>query len=272
MGQTQDWIVGMDFSTRSHGVLRFAKWLHDHSRGALRMLPVFVESDVDVGYNNALGSGPDLSAKKLEGEKILGQLGVADDLMRLEVTHGAPEKALPLMVEQRRLSGLMIGRAAEAKARWSFVSLGKAARRILRHLTGPVAIVPPDFDPARERKGPILVGVAPDETSVEAVKFARELARHLDHPLLMVHAISDDPKDQEDIHGWARSHGFEGLAVEDVVGHPAWTLYDVSRERSAPMIVCGTRRLSTQERVFSASVSHDLAAHAEVPVFVVPPS
>ena len=47
-------------------------------------------------------------------------------------------------------------------------------------------------------------------------------------------------------------------------------LLAVANEERASMIVCGSRRLSLAERIFSSSVGTELAAAAPIPVAIIP--
>lgn len=147
--------------------------------------------------------------------------------------------------------------------------------------------------------GPILVGVAPTPESLEAAAFAVTLGEALALPVVLAHAVppsrpvatagvlSLEPRDPtmrssdivppEDtsaaaaaIEAWAARHGFDGLPLELRVGHAPVALVELARERNATLVVCGSRRLSLIDRLFSSSVGSELAAHADRPVVVVP--
>jgi nucleotide-binding universal stress UspA family protein len=147
--------------------------------------------------------------------------------------------------------------------------------------------------------GPIVVGVTPSAESLEAAGFAVLLGGELGLPVVLAHVIpparpvatagvlSLEPRDPtmrgsdiappEDTSGpaaameaWAKQHGLDGLPLALRVGHVPVELVAFARERRATMIVCGSRRLSVIDRLFTSSVGSELAAHADRPVVVVP--
>jgi nucleotide-binding universal stress UspA family protein len=170
---------------------------------------------------------------------------------------------------------------------------------------GPDGEAPPDAAAAElgiassAAPGPIVVGVTPSAESLEAAGFAVLLGGELGLPVLLAHVIppsrpvapagvlSFEPHDPtmagsdiappEDtsapaaaMEAWAAQHGLDGLPLELRVGHVPVELVAFARERRATMIVCGSRRLSLIDRLFTSSVGSELAAHADRPVVVVP--
>lgn len=147
--------------------------------------------------------------------------------------------------------------------------------------------------------GPIVVGVTPTAESLEAAGFAVMLGGELGLPVVLAHVVTPlrpvatdgvlslEPRDPtmrgsdiaapEDTSGpaavmeaWAVQHGLDGLPLELRVGHVPVELVAFARERRATMIVCGSRRLSLIDRLFTSSVGSELAAHADRPVVIVP--
>ena len=147
--------------------------------------------------------------------------------------------------------------------------------------------------------GPIVVGITPTAESLEAAGFAVLLGEELELPVVLVHVVppsrpvatagvlslgprdptmsSSDVAPPEDTSGptavigeWAARHGLDDLPLVLRVGHVPVELVAFARERRATMIVCGSRRLSLLERLFTSSVGSELAAHADRPVVVVP--
>lgn len=51
-------------------------------------------------------------------------------------------------------------------------------------------------------------------------------------------------------------------------GHPAETILEYSRDRSADLIIVGSRGLSTFKEIILGSVSHNIVQHAHCPVLV----
>ena len=50
-----------------------------------------------------------------------------------------------------------------------------------------------------------------------------------------------------------------------------WKAFELAEEMDAAVLVCGSRRLTVGERIFSASVGTELAALSKHPVAIVPP-
>jgi nucleotide-binding universal stress UspA family protein len=57
------------------------------------------------------------------------------------------------------------------------------------------------------------------------------------------------------------------VASGDVIGR----VVAISREEKSPLVVCGSRKMSTVERLFNASVGSSLAAYCTCPVAIVAP-
>lgn len=172
---------------------------------------------------------------------------------------------------------------------------------------GPDGETPPDpatadlelTSASAPEPGPIVVGVTPSGESLEAAGFAVLLGGELGLPVVLAHVVppsrpvatagvlSLEPRDPtmrgsdiappEDtagaaaaIESWTTQHGLDGMPLELRVGHVPVELVALARERRATMIVCGSRRLSLIDRLFTSSVGSELAAHADRPVVVVP--
>jgi nucleotide-binding universal stress UspA family protein len=169
----------------------------------------------------------------------------------------------------------------------------------LRWLELPTTVIPPGLDEASLGRGPIMVGVTPTPESLEAVDFAVLLGEELALPVVLVHVVprtrpvtvagvlSLEPRDPsmahsdivppEDVSGheaamneWLASNDLDALPLELRSGPVPVALLVAAQERAATMIVCGSRRLSLVERLFTSSVGSELAAHADRPVVVVP--
>jgi nucleotide-binding universal stress UspA family protein len=228
-------------------------------------------------------------------------LGAAAAFASFEaVPDDAPEQALVRVAEAHAAAGIIVGRAAPA-SEWSLVSLGRVARRLLRHAPLPVMVVPPDLDVAALGRGPVVIGAAALDDAVSAIRLGHALAQSLGLPARIVHVVPDpaalpvasvDPgvaytslqqagtaldrgrlqaEAERGLAAWLRERGLPELPVRAELGRKTWALLDVARAEEATMIVCGSRRLSLAERIFEASVGSQLAAQADRPVLVVPP-
>lgn len=296
------WLVSFDLTLHSVGVLRLARWLHARSGGQHLFHGIHVDTRPNLGLHGdggELGSGPDLEPTLQQARAFLERHELLDALGAVEVRLGAPVAVLPALVRERSFDGLMLGRAAPI-GRLPLVALGSVPRRLLRQPELPTMIVPPDLDESSLGQGPLLVGVDPSPHCLEAVAFARRLARVLSLRVLLVHAIpretpvavmgalSVEPRDptmatidivppvdttpaEHSIARWVADHGLQDLALEIRRGPVPSSLRNAAREHAATMIVGGSRRLTLAERVLTSSISSDLAARADRPVLVVPP-
>lgn len=290
----------MDLTATSHGAVRFARWLQERSPHEQRLRAVYVGSTATIER--------ELPGPGLPGERACTMmraaaesLGAASAFAAFEaVPSDDPEEVLARVAQEHEAKGLVIGRAGAA-GEWSLVSLGRVARRLLRHVPRPVVVVPPDLDVAALGHGPVVIGAAPVDHAIAAIRFGRALAEALDLPVLLVHVIPEpatfpvvgtDPSvtytsaaqatalvdrarvrmgAEHALREWLQRHGLGDPPLRAEPGRKAWTLLDVARAVQASMIVCGSRRLSLVERVFESSVGTELAARADRPVAVVPP-
>jgi nucleotide-binding universal stress UspA family protein len=300
MLEAPTWIVGMDLTPTSHGAVRLARWLSDRSRPAPRMRGVFVGSTKTIER--------ELPGARLPGERARMMLRAAAESLGATaafeafeaVPDDSPEEALARLAETSAATGIIVGRAGPA-SEWTLVSLGRVARRLLRHAPCPVMVAPPDLDVATLGRGPVVIGAAATDDAVSAVRFGHALAQSLGLATRLVQIIPDpaalpvasvDPTaahpdvpvagtvrdrarllaDAERTLGeWLRARGLPELPMRTELGRKAWTLLDVARAEEATLLVCGSRRLSLAERIFDSSVGSQLAAQADRPVLVVPP-
>lgn len=296
-GTDDEWIVGIDLSERSHGAMRFARWLRDHSRHPPRLRGVYVASTRTVWLEHpGVGLPGDQARKALHA--AAEALGVDGAFSAFEGVPGEePEDVLPRVAEERHATGLIVGRARE-RGEWSLVSLGKVTRRLLRHAPRPTVVVPPDLDEAALGQGPVVITVAPVPHAIEAVRFGWRLAQQLELPTLLIHVLPDpttqapvafdpaytytsaaltDPnlliaRADRDLQRWLEEHDLPRLPLRTAVGRKTLDVLSVARSQHASLIVCGSRRLSLGDRIFQSSLGSDLAGHADRPVVVVPPS
>lgn len=189
--------------------------------------------------------------------------------------------------------GLVLGRNQPSDS-WTLASLGSVARRVLRAMDDPVFIVPPDYEPSRTA-GPIVVGVAPTDNALCAVRTAESLAKELDLRIECVHVIprvsqfmvtprvpappmstallsheSFQRHASRMVEEWMKDNDAEHplhLEAGDTV-----SALDLAAQRlGASMLVTGSRQLTTVQRLFQRSVGSDLASRSSFPTLVVPP-
>ena len=287
------WIVATNLRDDSRGAFEFAAWLHAHARDAQAHPTVALAVLRDGGDFLNVPSGRQLMHERIEAatREFVARSPASHAVDGVQVTI-APEVAASLS-ETAKAQGaaLVLGRAAPRENR-RLVRLGSIARRALRTLAGPVVIVPPDWTAAIAGDGPIMVAVEASASSLAAIAFAEALATAVGRPLLAVQAVQglgglgtafmttaevtshrdrDRQQEIDDLRAFLDENGHASLAVRPEVGPTLHTLLDVAEDVHAAALVCGSRRLSLAERIFSASVGSELASFAEIPVAVVPP-
>jgi nucleotide-binding universal stress UspA family protein len=284
MSAQQPWIVGIDLRPRSDGAVRFGAWLQAQASDDVNLFGVHVLESDDERRTDPRELAQEATEVALE------RAGVRAAFARVEVVAAdRPEVALESLQRSEAARGLIIGRRAAADDE-AIIRLGSVARRVLRRLVAPTFVVPPGLDAAKLGAGPIVVAVTPDEASVGAVKFARQLAATLRRSLVYVAVVSTStdfiPPDRLDAvlaeraaqkvraaealtQAWLLERGAqERLVVRR--GDVLTQIMAAAAELSAPFVVTGSRKLSAVERLFGLSVASWLAAQAALPVLVVP--
>lgn len=289
------WIVGLDLRPSGQGALRFARWLASASRpgeAAFVGVHVLVEAHLQAALRyhhlDELISGAKEQAQSLvdraEASGILGEVHI--------VQGRNAEQSLEAARVYHHAEALVVGRLAPRDGHHVF-RLGKVARRLLRSLKAPVVVVPPDWDPDTvPAEGPIVCATNMGDGSIMAARFAAETAARLGRRLIMLHTVPV-PEDygahyipeasrekiaaevqaegEHSLAAWIEQLGIAGAVPMVRRGHIMEQTLGLIRETKAAMLVTGSRRLSTMERLLLTSVSSDLAANAPCPVAVVPP-
>jgi len=290
------WIVGLDLRPTGQGALRFARWLSGafrEDRPSLVGMHVLEEDTLRAAlrYHHL---DELIAGARQEAEMLLRNAGATDVLAELHVVQGVhAEATLEAAREEHHAEGLVVGRQAPREGH-HLLRLGKVARRLLRSLHGPVVVVPPDWDPAMvSADGPIVCATNVGDGSVPAARFASELARRLGRGLDLVYTVPV-PEDygahyipaatrqkiaaeaqeigQRELKEWIAGLDLPGVTAVVREGQVAAQVLRFARETKAAMIVTGSRRLSTLERLLLTSVGSELAATSPVPVVVVPPT
>lgn len=283
------WIVGLDLMEFSVGAVRFAKWLHDAVPGEeftgvhilepqpARMSRGDQSEDEFRGWVHGLArrSVRDLGAEAAIAEVALHEAEAADEGLEAALT-------------RVQASALIVGRKARTDED-PIVRLGRIARRMVRRMPAPLCVVPPDL-PETLPPGPVVVASGLDASSQAALLFARAFASAIGRELVVATAVVVRTAMQAYVSasGWDRAHleamedGQRALArwLADhreaargvVVRGPAGQgILDVCARERACVLICGSRRLSFLDRIFTSSVGAELAATAPIPVIIVPP-
>lgn len=274
------WVVGLGLKGDSMGAVKLAGWLTEHGVDHVYGVHVLRRTELFGLAERAL----DDLARRTRTTALFEVLCV--------VQHADVANALVETCAEHAADMLLLGRRARSSDATP-VRLGRVTRRLLRTLPGPVAIVPPDFDPPNAGTGPVLAATDLSDDSVAACVRARALAERLHRALVLVHVVPD-PHDwglsilseahelelanellvdaEARLGAWCHRHDLSGLQAELRKGDVVEQLMRVGTELRTPITVVGSRRLGLLARVFSASVGSALSASAPWPVVVVPPA
>lgn len=284
------WIVGIDVRRRSDGAVAFAAWLHARTQVTLIGVHVAVR-EMFAALDQLAGPVHGDLRLQVELERALAEAGLAEAFARVEVVEALDVVApLTAKCEAEGAFGLIVGRIA-GQAGGETIALGAVARGLLRGLVAPIWVVPPDLTAAGIGGGAVLVAVTPGADSVGAVRVGARLASELGRAVIFVRVVdavvehpslfppgealrageADLLRDAEaDTRGWLMDLGAEG-PLDVRRGGTLEELLAAARRHEAAFVVCGSRRLGLLGRLFSGSLSSELAARAPVPVLVVPP-
>jgi nucleotide-binding universal stress UspA family protein len=285
------WVVGIDLRAHSNGAIHFASWLRAQDQNgrmiidgihviesALFELPA-VPAHVELLDDARKATQAALHARHAEAAFSSVDAIEADDV--IDTLAAAGRLAVT--------TGIIIGRrAAEGEHAW--IRLGKVGRRLLRQLDAPTFVVPPELELDAIGKGPIICAVTLDDHGVAVAQFGERIGEILGRETRLVHVIdSGDPVGVaylppgawDDLHRRQAEVGQAALqAWRDASGLTASTLLAqgqtvpqlliAARLLDACMILCGSRRLGLAARAWSSSIGSSLAAHANLPVGVLP--
>ncbi len=286
------WIVGLDLHPSGAGAIRFARWLAQTSDAIDALVGIhvleeaYLRSALKYHHLDELVDGATEAANA-----AVAQAGAQAHLSSMHVLQGStPEKSLEAAHTYHAAHGMILGRQAKKDGRELF-RLGRVARRLLRALPGPTFVVPPDYEPSGA-DGPVVASVSLREDCETSVGFARDMAQRMQRPLVLAHVVptpddyaahylpeasrtkirEDNERDAvEQMRAWAEQHGCTQAECAVLHGGIVEELVALTTARRACMLVSGSRRLSTFERLLITSIASELAAQAQCPVAVVPP-
>ena len=293
---SKKWIVGLDLRPRSQGAINFASHLVRAAKTTAREQLVGIHVLEEDHLRAALRYhhlDELVKAAQEATEHVLEHAKGDDCFEEIRIVQGGrAEKSLAAARVYHNAHGLIVGRYAQRDSR-SLLRLGRVARRLLRSLTSPVVVVPPDWTTGPDSDGPVIAGIDLGDESRAAVQFAADMAGRLGKELVLAHVVPlpDDygshylPAQSLDrlrtehrdeglraLESFAQENGVTGARREVLQGNVVEELREFGRESKASMIVTGSRRLSSMERILLSSVGSELAAAAACAVAVVPPS
>jgi len=276
------WLVGIDLGTRGAGALQMARWLRRTEAQECDGAHVF-DPELRPLLRQMMVERT-VAAARAELHDVNDELGAPTVFSDLAVlVADSPEDALAHRAVALGHDALMIGRVA-ASSSGALVRLGRVARRLLRSLPVPVAVVPPDLTCEAVGRGGIVLATDLTASSRAAAVFARRLATELRRELIVVHVDVPGARTHgrgqgeaqvvgrrlDDLDAWMRSQALDGARARCIATEVVDGLVGVAREEDTPMLVCGSRLLSLAHRIFTTSVGTELARHAERTVVVIP--
>lgn len=289
------WIIGVDLRETATGALQFCQWLARHAARPARhtFVPVHVLEEsyllqvLRYTHQSEVEGKALVDARHQLDRAELGAFVEAPKITRA----AAADEGLVRELDAQHGDALVIGRQAPSHER-HFVRLGRVARRLVRQLPCPIVVAPPDLRADRIGHGPIVLATDLEETCGSAVRFAQRLSHASGRPIVVAHIIPHEVESsryvpsttveqfysqvgldrQRDLQQWKTTHGLAESASVVAHGDIVARLSAIAEVEGAPIVVCGSRGLSTVERVFATSVATDLSCWAECAIAIVPPA
>lgn len=288
MKPSAPWLVGLDLVPENTGPLRLASWLTDGDAPAPLVGCHVVEAGLFRFAGEDLEAIVDAARDRVD-EHLIAAGALERFRVREAVTAASVEEGLQDAILRHAAGALILGRWSRRSSR-SLVRLGRIARRLLRALPVPVIVTPPDLLRTDLGDGPIILATETGEHSIAAARFAAAIAGAHGRPLVVAHvgvplehaaiyrlgpgwdAFQETRRTEIDAEtaAWVDAHVPAGAEVVIREGDLVGELLSLAEARRSPMIVVGSRRLTLAERIFGSSTASTLAAHAPMPVAVIP--
>jgi nucleotide-binding universal stress UspA family protein len=211
-------------------------------------------------------------AAQRRGQELLARFEVPAVIgLRAEsrVVSGLSVMGLLKIADTEDAELLVIG--SSDRARLATAILGSASRAIAKAAPCPVVVVPPaaisDKGYARlpdDERRTVLCGVRADEGARRTLRFANDLSRRLENPLVAV--LEPDASSYPHVLAELR----EGVKVRECGGALSFALQEAAKTEQAGLIVSGTPGAGPLRSLFSASA--ELLREAPAPVIVLPES
>ena len=263
------WVVGVDVGEGHHGALGFVAWGARSGlleRGNVVAVHVLEEEHLRVVLRLHHLDEVTTAAREA-AERTPSRQGVT---LPLEiVTDVEASDGLAAAAGRLHAEAIVVGRHAGLDGT-GLGRLGRIARRTLRELAVPVIVAPHDLTPEAVGGGPVLALSSLGEDSIEAVRFARRLADWMGRELVVAHAVRV-PTDRSALEEWTAANGVRADHLRIVEGSVLVRAPRLATELQAPILVAGSRMLTSIERQLDTSVGSELAAAAPLAVAVVPP-
>lgn len=288
------WLVGLDLRPSSQGAMKYGAWLAATSKSRESLVGVHVLEEEHLRMVLRYHHLDEVEQGAQEAaQRMIAEAGVGDVLREYHVVRGLfAEETLIDQGKEHGVDGYIVGRQAKQEGH-EVVRLGRVARRLLRSLPGPVIVVPPDLEIADIGDGPVVAVTKMVEDSEGCARFAQDMAERIGRGLTLTHVVpfpedygahylppeslekirvEHQAEGEQELAEWATRHGFGDTGQVVVQGPVLERVLRQIEELKPAMLVVGSRRLSTLERLLLTSVGSQLAAAAPCAVAVVPPA
>lgn len=280
-------LVGIDGSPDSRAALRWGATV-----AAARGIPLHAlwawrypaEAVVSVGPLHL--ADPDEVGLAVEAELravVTSELGEAAADVTLQVGRGPAAAAL---LRASRQGSVMIVVGSRGLGGFQGLLLGSVSRQVCEHASCPVTVLRRGAVTQLEQLGRIVVGIDGSEDSLRALRAGQDLATRVGAELVVANVIVPGPfvnqhavppgLDEAEAHAqverWCRTLGADRSlpTIEVRTGDARLELLQVVRDRSADLLMVGSRGLGPVGRLLLGSVATWLIGHSDVPVTVVP--
>lgn len=278
-------LVGVDGSIRGEHALAWAAKCADREDASLTLLAIIepsVERQMGLAEKTMTGAA---NAALISAEQTVYEryphLQIETQVVRGEVVES--------LIDAAESFDLIVVGSHHGKTIGETIG-GAKGLRVSVSTTTPTVVVPADYDPEYEGNG-IMVGVGPDEVSVNAIRFGAERAFEFDKPLKLVSAWGLPAflsRSSEALGGGLGPVGdrFQRTLDEAVAQlkemYPDMDIKGEAIEGSSPtrvlleeckdcdLLVLGTHSRNALGRALFGSITHSVLLNLTVPTVIVP--
>ncbi|TVR29747.1 MAG: universal stress protein [Nitriliruptor sp.] len=280
-------LVGIDGSPDSRAALRWAATV-----ARARGLPLHAlwsweyPSDAVVSVGPLELGDPEEVTRAVEAEMravVEAELGEAAADVTLQVGRGPAAAAL---LRAARNGTVMIVVGSRGLGGFKGLLLGSVSRQLCEHAPCPVTVLRRGAVTQLERLNRIVVGIDGSEESLRALRAGQDLATRVGAELIVANVVVpgptaeypvmvpelDEAAAREQVEQWCRTLAADRPLpeIEMRAGDARNELLQVVRDRSADLLVVGSRGHGPVGRLLLGSVATWLVGHSDVPVTVVP--
>jgi nucleotide-binding universal stress UspA family protein len=280
-------LIGVDGSEDSRTALRWAAVVADALRLPLRALWAWqYPTDALLSVGNIELPSPARSDELIETQLTHLVEEVLEDKaadVTLEVGRG-PAAAALLGAAEHGPAMVVVG--SRGLGGFKGLLLGSVSRQLAEHAPCPVTIVRHTAPVPPVRLETIVAGTDGSEDAARGLRYAADVAAKAGAELVVAHATGpgdvvhpwgvqpqvDLDVRRERVEEWCAPLRATGVDYEVVLveGDARTALLDLARDRSADLLVIGSRGHGPVGRLLLGSVATSLAQHSELPVTIVP--